>query len=148
MSSNGAGDSTGRQGSEAVVIGVQMAAARAAEAHHQAEPHPRSPLAGVAYDPAARELNLLHLAPTPKDELIDEFVDRFAASGGEERALQRSSLTMGDFYTVLNYARRAAVRALRSNDGELARRGITALSVIDENRIDWRDLASMPLTVS
>jgi hypothetical protein len=94
----------------------------------------------VAYDPAAGELNVLHLAPTRKDELIDEFVDHFAASGSEERDLQRSSLTMDDFYTVLTYARRAAVRALRSNDGELARRGVTALSVIDENRIDWRDL--------
>jgi hypothetical protein len=48
---------------------------------------------------------------------------------------------MRDFYTVLSYARRAAVRALRSNDAEVARRGVAALSVIDENRIDWRDLA-------
>lgn len=48
---------------------------------------------------------------------------------------------MRDFYTVLSYARRAAVRALRSNDAELACRGVAALSVIDENRIDWRDLA-------
>jgi hypothetical protein len=141
VSTDGAGDSIRRQDSEPVVIGGQMAAARAAEARHQAEPHRRSPLAGVAYDPAAGELNLLHLAGTPKDELIDEFVDRFAASSVEERALQRSSLTMRDFYAVLNYARRAAVRALRSNDDELARRGVAALSVIDENRIDWRDLA-------
>jgi hypothetical protein len=124
-----------------LVIGGQMAAARAAEARHQAEPRPRSPLAGVAYDPAGRELSLLHFASTATDEIIDEFVDRFAAASGGERALQRSSLTMGDFYTVLSYARRAAVRALRSNDAEVARRGVAALSVVDENRIDWRDLA-------
>ena len=107
-----------------------MAAARAAEARHQAEPHGPSPLAGVAYEPAAGELSLLHFARTPKDELIDGFVDRFAASSGEVRAQQRSSLTMGDFYTVLNYARRAVVRALRSDDGEVARRGVVALAVV------------------
>jgi hypothetical protein len=118
-----------------------MRAARAAEARHRAEPHGPSPLAGVAYQPRAGELSLLHFADTPKDALIDEFVDRFAASSGEDRAQQRSSLTMDDFYTVLNYARRAVVRALRSNDGEVARRGVVALAVIDQNRIDWRDLA-------
>ena len=70
-----------------------LAAARAAEARHQAEPHGPSPLAGVAYEPAAGELSLLHFARTPKDELVDWFVDRFAASSGEVRAQQRSSLT-------------------------------------------------------
>jgi hypothetical protein len=141
VSTDGAGDSIRRPDSEPLVIGGQLAAARAAEARHQAEPHPRSPLAGVAYDPAGGELSLFHFAGTAKDEIIDEFVDRFADASGEERALQRSSLTMRDFYTVLSYARRAAVRALRSNDAELACRGVAALSVIDENRIDWRDLA-------
>src|SRR5216684_4543530 len=141
VSTDGEGDSIRQQDSKPVVIGGQMAAARAAEARHQAEPHGPPPLAGVAYEPAAGELSLLHFARTPKDELIDEFVDRFAASSGEVRAQQRSSLTMGDFYTVLNYARRAVVRALRSNDGEVARRGVAALAVIDQDRIDWRDLA-------
>lgn len=141
MGTDGAGDSIRRQDREPVTIGGQMAAARAAEARHQAMPRGPSPLAGAAYDSTRGELSLLRFAPTAKDGLIDEFVDRFADSTGEERARQRSSLTMGDFYTVLNYARRTTVRALRSGDGGAARRGVAALALIDQDRIDWRDLA-------
>lgn len=115
-----------------------MAAARAAETRHQAVPHGPSRLAGVAY---RGELSLLRFTAVPADEFIDGFVDRFAASTREDRARQRSALTMDDFYTLLTYARRAVVRALRSRDDRVARRGLVALAVVDYGRIDWRDLA-------
>jgi hypothetical protein len=90
-----------------------MAAARVAETRHQAVPRGPSPLAGVAY---RRDLSLLRFTPVPADEFIDAFVDRFQASSREDRARQRSALTMDDFYTLLAYARRTVVRALRSRE--------------------------------
>jgi hypothetical protein len=135
------GDPAVHQDQEPLVLGAQMAAALAAEARHQAEAHDRSPLADVSYDAAAGELSLFHFAPVPQDHVIDELVDSFAASGAGERGRLRSSLTMDDFYTVLAYARRAAVRAMRSGDGVIARRAVIALALIDVDRIDWRDLA-------
>lgn len=115
-----------------------MAAAAAAEARHQAVPRGPSPLAGVAYEP---NLSLLHFTQVPADEVLDEFVARFAASGEEDRARLRADLPQGDLYTVLSYAQRSAVRALRSGDGEVARRGVAALAAVDIDRVDWRDLA-------
>jgi hypothetical protein len=116
-----------------------MAAARAAEAAHQARPHGPSPLAGVAYD---RGLSLLRFSEVPADGAIDEFAGRFAASGTEDRERLRSALTMDDFYTLLSYGARAAVRAVRNGDGAIARRGVAALAAVDISRIDWRDLAT------
>jgi hypothetical protein len=130
--------SGGRPASGPFVIGAQMAAAREAEARHQAEPHGPSPLAGVAYE---QGLSLIRFTQVPADEMIDEFVGRFAVSSGQDRAWLRSALTMDDFYTLLGYARRAAVRAMRGGDGEVAARGVAALAVVDPGRIDARDLA-------
>jgi hypothetical protein len=126
---------------EPLALGAQMAAALAAEARHQAEAPDRSPLAGIGYDPTRGELNLLDFAEVSQDDAIDGFVDTFAAADPDERMQLRSSLTMDDFYTVLVYARRAAVRAMRSADSRLALRAVIALAVIDLDRIDWRDLA-------
>ena len=127
----------GRDHTQAV-IGTQVAAAAAAEARHQAGPHGPSPLAGVAYEP---RLSLIHFIEVPTDGILDDFVARFAASGGEDRARLRADLPQRDLYTVLDYALRAAVRALRSGDGEVARRGVVALAAVDVDRVDWRDLA-------
>jgi hypothetical protein len=92
---DGEGDSIRRQDSEPVVIGGQMAAARAAEARHQAEPHGPSPLAGVAYEPAAGELSLLHFARTPKDELIDGFVDCLGRTTGRQWVSEMNDIAIG-----------------------------------------------------
>jgi hypothetical protein len=134
-------EQTDHEHGEPLILGAQMAAALAAEARHQAELRDRSPLAGIGYDPVRGELSLLHFTAAPQDNVIDDFVDSFAAAGPDERAQLRSRLTMDDFYTVLAYARRAAVRALRSGDDQVARRAVVALSVVDLDRIDWRDLA-------
>jgi hypothetical protein len=78
---NGA-SSGGRPASGPLVIGTQLAAAREAEARHQAEPRGASPLAGVAYE---QGLSLIRFTQVPADEAIDELVGHFAVSSGEDR---------------------------------------------------------------
>jgi hypothetical protein len=114
-----------------------MAAARVAEAAHQAEPHEASPLAGAVYE---GELGLLRFSEAPADQVIDEFADRFAASGSAGRERLREALTMDDLYTLLRYARRAALRTIRDRDGTAASRGLAALAAVDCRRVDGRDL--------
>jgi hypothetical protein len=48
---------------------------------------------------------------------------------------------MGDFYTLITYARRMTVMSLRQNDSFPAISGLTALAMIDRERLDWRDLS-------
>jgi hypothetical protein len=141
VSTDPAGDPAGAPEPEleTLVIGAQLAAARAAQARHEATPRVPSPLAAVSYDQPREELSLLHFTVVPTDEIIDEFVTGFAASGDADKDALRASLTMDDFYTLLDYARRAAVRAIRSDDEAVARRGVTALAAIDLDRVDWRD---------
>jgi hypothetical protein len=122
------------------VLGTQMAAARAAEARHRGRVDEPSPLAGVGYGPPRAEFSLLHFTVLPADGVIDDFVTEFAAAGHDERSRCRSRLTMDDFYTLLGYARRAAVLAIRSCDEAVASRGLSALAAIDLDRVDWRDV--------
>jgi len=117
---------------------MRQAAMRAA-GHPDAAGRP-SPLAGMVYPTT---LSLLHFAEVPADEAIDEFVDQFAACSRVERWRQRSALTTGDIHTVLIYARRAAIRTLRSGDQSAARRGVAALAIVNSERDDiaLRDVA-------
>jgi len=48
---------------------------------------------------------------------------------------------MDDFYTLLAFARRSALAALRSGDPLPIRDGLTALTAIDGNRVDHRDVS-------
>jgi hypothetical protein len=126
---------------EPLVLGAQMAAARAAEARHRARVDEPSALAGVTYGPRHEDLSLLHFTVVAVDEVIDDFATGFAARASDERDRCRSGLTMDDFYTLLAYAQRAAVRAIRSGDEAVAQRGLAALAAIDLERVDWRDVA-------
>jgi hypothetical protein len=132
--------SSSRRVGNVVVIGTELAAARASERQHQSERPPPSPLFGFAYDGTRGESDLLHLREVPGDVVIDDLVRRFASSTRADRELLRSSLTMDDFYTLLCYARRAAVRTLASAQQDAARRAVTALAMVDPTRIDYRDL--------
>jgi hypothetical protein len=138
------GGSRDRDGEgQPLILGAQLAAARAAEARHQAaraDSQEPSPLAGISYDLPPAELGLLHFRPASADELIDEFADRYASGTDDQRAEYRSALTMDDLYTVLHYARRAVVRALRAADPQLAARAVNALAAVDTDRVDPRDL--------
>jgi hypothetical protein len=52
----------------------------------------------------------------------------------------RSAMTDDDFYTLIFFARRSAVTALRANDFDTARLAMVALAVIDSARVDPRDI--------
>lgn len=123
-----------------VVLGAELARARAAEAAHRGEEGGgRSPLAGVGYDPGRGELSLADFALSPADDILGQFIEQAAGRDAAGLARIRAALTMGDFYTLLTFARRRAVAALREGGAGAARSGLGALTLIDAERIDWRD---------
>jgi hypothetical protein len=123
-----------------VVLGQQLADARAAEERHR-ERHPDtvSPLPETRY--RGHEFDLLLFVDSPLDEVIEALCRRFAAADEPERDRLRAALTTDDLYKLVHFARRSAVRALRADDREPARLGMLALEqMIDRTRIDHRDV--------
>src|SRR5262249_6218694 len=101
-----------------VLLGAELANAKAVEARHrEATPAP-SPLVGVRYDLAPGEGDLFRFVESSRDEVILRFIHYCRGLDPGERAQVRSSLRMDDFYTLLTFARRGALRALRANDSE------------------------------
>lgn len=123
-----------------VVLGTQLAAARAEESKVRAtHPDLASPLSGE-YDFWAGETDLARLVRSPVDNEVRALVSAFADLEPQERALVRTSLTMANLYTVLQFSRRGAVAGLRDHDPDVSSDALHAVALIDVDRVDWRDV--------
>jgi hypothetical protein len=117
-----------------------MAAAEAAERVRVAGgAQVPSPLGGKQYVSERGEFNLGPLVPSELDDEIADFVERWRQTDESQREHLRSSLTLDDNYTLIQFAKRMAVRALNTARVESCNSGLTALAAIDESRIDSRD---------
>lgn len=126
--------------SKPVVLGLQMAAAEATErARVAAGGQASSPLSGSAYEAERGEFNLTTLVPSQRDSEIADLVEMWRQSEENERERLRSSLTLDDNYTLIQFAKRMAVRSLNESGTSSCERGLNALAMIDEARIDPRD---------
>lgn len=110
-----------------IVLGIEYAAARDAEERH-ARNRPPSALSGWEYE--ARDHDLVRFEEVEIDGRLDNFLT--------DSALSPEELSMDDFYTLLAYAKRCGVRALRGNP-EVLGLGVSAVACIDLTRIDPRD---------
>lgn len=122
-----------------VVLGAELAKASAAEARHREAAHGPSPLAGTEYEASRGEGDLFRFVESSQDDKVLRFIEYWRRLDPGERAEVRSSLTMDDFYTLLTFARRRTLLALRANDPAIVVAGIEGISLIDAERIDWRD---------
>jgi hypothetical protein len=103
-----------------------------------------SPLAGVRY--SARAHDLVRFLDDPVDEHIAQIVAEATGLPNEPREALRLSLTVEDAYTVLAFARRRAVSALRTRSVRQASEAVRSLTLITLSQIDYRDLsAEFPL---
>lgn len=123
-----------------VVLGTQLAAARAEEVKvRAAHPDLASPLT-VEYDFWAGETDLARLVRSSVDSEVRALVTALANLDPQERALMRTSLTIENLYTVLQFSRRASVAGLRDHDSDVPRDALRAVALIDVDRVDWRDV--------
>jgi hypothetical protein len=127
-----------RRRARTTVIGTEMAAAVSAESRHQQLIHARSPLEGIGYQSAAGEFDLFRPVESATDGLVAEAVARSSDLRGGELELFRDALTQDDLYTLLTFARRACLGALRGHTDRLAI-GWQAIGLVDLERVDWRD---------
>lgn len=128
-------------GRPVVVLGEQLArAARVEEARKRLGKGGPSPLAGRSYDATRGELSLSDPAPSPLDAEIRALLEPLLEASAGARDAFGESLSMDDQYTLLAFAGRAAVFAMRDRGLPWARLGVTSLAVLDPARLDPRDI--------
>lgn len=129
-----------------VVIGTQIAEADARERlHRQQFAHLPSPLPPRKYHPEDGEMTLIDPQVLDLDRELQSICSRVVGFSADERGEFRNGATIEDFYTLLNFARRSSVFALREHDEQWVQAALTAGAMIDAARVDERDL---PLTLS
>lgn len=141
MNKKRSGSGRSREDQGKVVMGQQMAAAIRAEQRRLAKAQSaKSPMPEQGYDFEHQFLSLLKPVPHPVDSALASLCRRFVRSDPQERAAMRTTISMDEFYTLLAFARRAAVFAIREHSPAWAIDGVTAIAMIEAERVDWRDI--------
>ncbi|HWT04532.1 MAG TPA: hypothetical protein VN224_02145 [Xanthomonadales bacterium] len=133
---------------EAFVIGAAMARAARVELDRVARGlSGRGPLSpDMRYDRWAGDYSLAEPVTRPADAALRAVCRRYATADEKERAKQTAASSMDDFYTLLQFAKRCAVFALRERRLDYVVDGLSAVAMIDPRRIDERDAPSpLPL---
>lgn len=123
------------------VIGVEMAKAVDADRAWRAERgHDQTSPIGASYDVAAAEGDLLRFIDSDVDLMLDELVATYRSSTATRREAMLGTIGLDDAYTLLLYARRCAVRAIRAQSAATAVDGLTAVSMVPVEKMDPRDI--------
>ena len=99
----------------------------------------QSPMPSGTYDFWRGETSLINPTPLPLDSKLSALTEQFASSDKPAQANMRSSINADQAYTLLTFSRRSTVFALREKDRKWVRNGLTALAMIEAERIDYRD---------
>ena len=131
-----------RQGEQdEVVIGQEMAAAVEAERRRLAQgTSESSSMPSATYDRWAGELGLYDPRPVPLDGDLAADIGRYRAADHGERQAMRRATSLDEAYTLLAFARRSAVFAMRAREPEGVVAGLTACAAIELERVDQRDV--------
>jgi hypothetical protein len=101
-------------------------------------------LRDIVYDRSATAL--WRWVEAPQDAELTAFVDEYVRAA--DPATVRQRLTTADCYTLITFARRCVLAALRTSSPDAARAAFDALSAIELDRIDPRDMAVVTSLVS
>ena len=148
VASNGSAKRPDKTDSEkgVYVIGREMAKAAEAEKRRQQQGPRESPLPKQGYDFWHGDQSLFDPAPSPLDDVLRQVVRKYAAIEPQQRAAIRESISMDGFYTLMTFASRSAVFAIRERNVAFVRDGLTAIAMIDQERVDFRDIpTNLPL---
>lgn len=103
-----------------------------------------SPIGGFRYGRGAHDR--VRFRDDPIDDDLALFVDGTRPVHGEALRSVRDQLSENDCYTLIFFARRQTVRALREHDLDAAMSAVDALTLVTRSRIDFRDLSvDLPL---
>jgi len=132
-----------RRNNEPIVLGKPFTNALVKDQERQKmNPNVASPMPEKKYNRQKGQWDLLNPKPSELDTILRELCANFTGKTKQEQSEFRSAITLDEFYTLIEFARRSAVFALRSKDHDILNDGLTSIAMIDAERIDFRDLLS------
>ena len=141
--------STPSKDNEPIVLGQLRANARKIEELRKARTDlEKSPLPALRYDAWRGEQDLRILSQLPLDSQLTEIINDYLTQDQAKRQRIRDSISMDEFYTLLTFARRAAVFAIREKNRDWLIKGMTAIAMIEQDRVDYRDIVLAMLLLS
>jgi hypothetical protein len=121
------------------VLGEHAARAIAADERRKAKGNlGKSPMPALQYEDD--ELGLHRPRQTSLDSELAGLTRKFAKADEHTRAAMRSSISVDEFGTLMAFSRRSAVFALRERSLDQVTDGLTALAMIEAERVDGRDI--------
>lgn len=122
-----------------IVLGEYYAKAAEAEERRKARGDLQpSPMPNIEY--RRRNHSLIKLSQSLLDLKLRDLCRNFAESDARRRAKIRASISMNEFYTLITFSKRAAVFARREQNVNHVIDGLTALAMIECERVDFRDI--------
>jgi len=126
---------------EPFVLGQQLADAHDTETKwRESGGGSNSTLPDTQYDFWRGNLSLIAPTTNPLDDEIRRCCTQYALSDTDERSNIRHSISMDQFYTLINFAKRSAVFGVREAKADLVADGLTAIAMIEQERVDFRDV--------
>lgn len=99
-----------------------------------------SPLPGGDYYIRGEELGLINPIPSDLDTNLRKTCDVFQKLPDQERNKFRRLISPYESYTLLTFARRSSVFALREQNADILEDSLIAISMIEAKRTDFRDI--------
>lgn len=132
-----------RRNDETIVLGQQFASALVKEQERlKINPNVVSPMPKKKYNSQKGQWELLNPRPSELDTILRELCSTYTRKSNQEQSEFRSAITLDEFYTLIEFARRSAVFALRSKDPDILNTGLTSIAMIEAERTDFRDILS------
>lgn len=124
-----------------LVLGSELAAAQQREeARIASGAVGESPLPSNRYDQEHGDYDLVAVSPVKLDLDIRDLTKEFIGWDLDRRIEIMQIIPSDDLFTIIHFVKRASVLALNRDTLEWCSAGLIALSMIDETRVDWRDV--------
>jgi hypothetical protein len=126
---------------EPIILGQQFADAVTKEQERlKSKPDIPSLMPEKHYKRQKGQWDLLNIEPAELDTGLQELCANFVGKPKSEQEKLRSAISLDEFYTLIEFARRSSVFALRDKDSDILNSALISIAMIEAERTDFRDI--------
>ena len=122
------------------VLGKELVEASEKEKENLDSINVKPPLLNFSYSKFPNERSLINPKLNELDSLIIKLCEKFKNSNDSIKNEIRKSIRKNDIYTLLQFTERATVFSIRRKEAIFVEDGFVAISMIETERCDYRDV--------